>query len=97
MIASFEQIWRYTPVNGIPCETVGTEVEASPFTAAFCEVPTNRDSNRLIQNTGDPHRYNLENLQKVLAKKLGFFFCRDSNKCREGMEFKRSASCFYSQ
>lgn len=44
MIPSFECIWRYSTVNGIPCETAGTEVGASPFTAAFCEVPTNSDS-----------------------------------------------------
>lgn len=69
MIPSFGQIWRYTTVNGIPCEAVGTDVGASPFTAVFCEVPTNSDSNRLIQNTDDPHGYNLANLQEVLARK----------------------------
>jgi len=75
MIPSFEWIWRYTTIKGIPCETVGTEVGASPFAVAFCKVPTNCDFNRQIQNTGDPHGYNLENLHEVLAKKQ-FFFLR---------------------
>lgn len=64
MIPSFEHIWRHTTLNGIPCETAGTEVGASPFTAAFCEVPT------VTQNTDDPHGCNLENLQEVFT----FFF-----------------------
>lgn len=94
MIPSFEQIWRYTAVNGIPCETVGTEVEASCFTAAFYEVPTNSNSNRLIQNTDDAHGYNLKNLQEALAKKQ-FFLQRLQH--RAGIEFKRSASDLYCQ
>lgn len=67
-----EEIWRYTTVNGISCETVGTEVAASAITAAFCELPAKSVSHGLIQNTDDPHSYNLENFQEVLAKNLFF-------------------------